>query len=510
MMMNIPMAPTSPAAPGVTAAASGPCSWAVVSSFCDAAKDVAKTVIDGGFKGVADAIGKAAQTILLELTTAWTRVPQGRMTNGAAMRALQGDLKAATGFIAVIGLIAGCSKMALSRKGDDLRQTLTGLVRVMVIGSAGIFVLQVSMGASDQFSRYILDRGTEGTFNPGTVAGGLAVMATNPGLLLIVGLLTILCAIIQIGLLLVRSALIVLLAGTWQLSAAASMTPAGAQMFRKTTGWLVAFVLYKPVAAICYSAAFRLMSDKVGGDFISVIEGVILMFMAIAALPAMIKLVSPAAGALGGPSAAGALAGAATVATGAVMLAGTGGAGAAAGAGKMGASAGASGGKMSAGGGASQLTGGGSGGGKGGGGGGPAGGGGGAPGGGAPSGAGGGGGGGSRGGSAGGGGGGKGGGGGGKAGGGSGGGGGGGSRGGSGGPSGAQARPAVSTGGSGGGAQPSGSGPRQGPPPASGGSSDSGSSPHELSPAAKAMIVGAAVATGVQKSAEGMVGNAPD
>lgn len=50
--------------------------------------------------------------------------------------------------------------------------------------------------------------------------------------------------------------MIIILAGVLPLTAAGSTTEAGKATFYKTTAWLLAFVLYKPVAAIIYAAAF--------------------------------------------------------------------------------------------------------------------------------------------------------------------------------------------------------------------------------------------------------------
>ena len=62
-------------------------------------------------------------------------------------------------------------------------------------------------------------------------------------------------------------------------------------------GWLAAFVAYKPVAALIYAAAFRLFSDDTGGlsGMVRVTTGVTMMVMALVAMPALIRFVSPKA-----------------------------------------------------------------------------------------------------------------------------------------------------------------------------------------------------------------------
>ena len=284
------------------------------------------SVAESTFDAVARSIAEAGEAVLREVTTAWTRVPSGSMASTEAIELVQGDLRLVTGLFAVLGLMVGAAKMALSRRGEDMRDAVGGLIRLMVVGAAGITALTLALDAGDLFAVWILDRATEGQFNPALVLTGGTLGA---GLMFILGLLAIITGIIQIGLLLVRSALVVLLAGAWPLAAAASTTAAGAHMWRKVTGWLVAFVLYKPAAAICYAAAFRLMGGGLGpGEaptLLSTIEGMLLLALAVLALPGMLRLVVPAATAMGaGPSTAGVVAGGAAVATGAVALAGAG------------------------------------------------------------------------------------------------------------------------------------------------------------------------------------------
>ena len=107
----------------------------------------------------------------------------------------------------------------------------------------------------------------------------------------------IVSSIIQIGLMFVRNGMLILLIGALPLAAAATNTEMGKAWFRKLIGWLAAFVAYKPVAALIYAAAFRLFSDDTGGvtGMVRVTTGVTMMVMALVAMPALIRFVSPKA-----------------------------------------------------------------------------------------------------------------------------------------------------------------------------------------------------------------------
>jgi hypothetical protein len=96
--------------------------------------------------------------------------------------------------------------------------------------------------------------------------------------------------------------------------------------------WLAAFTLYKPVAALIYATAFRMVGRDQAPT--TVVSGVFLMVLAIFALPALLRFLVPATTAMASGN-AGAMAGAlvgGTLATGAALA--TGGMGAAAFAGR--------------------------------------------------------------------------------------------------------------------------------------------------------------------------------
>jgi hypothetical protein len=125
------------------------------------------------------------------------------------------------------------------------------------------------------------------------------------------------------------------------------MTEMGRQWYKKITGWMIGFLLFKPAAAIVYAAAIKmtLSSDSV----LASIEGIILIILASLTLPALMKFIVPAVSSVGSMGAGEVLGAGIAAATGAAMVIGTAGIGAvAAGAGAMagGAAAGAVGGTV--------------------------------------------------------------------------------------------------------------------------------------------------------------------
>jgi hypothetical protein len=143
------------------------------------------------------------------------------------------------------------------------------------------------------------------------------------GMVMVLAIIALLAGLVQLFLLLLRNGLLVVLTGAWPTAAAASMTEAGSGMWRKTTGWLLALICFKPAAAICYAVALRM--TLTGDNGLEQASGVLLLVMAVLALPALVRLIVPAVSAIGGASAGAVAAGGAVLATGAISAGRSGG-----------------------------------------------------------------------------------------------------------------------------------------------------------------------------------------
>jgi hypothetical protein len=281
---------------------------------------------------IADAFAKAADKALEFLVSGWTHISSPTVSgSGSTAGWLQGEVQVITIFLATLALIIAGGRLAWQRRGDPAKEALAGVLQLIVVAGAGLAAIDVLLQAGDQFSTWILNQATPTGGNFGQLYNLSGATAIVPGLMIILAGIAILSALIQIFLLLIRSALIVVLGGTLPLSAAASMTPAGNAWFRKSCAWLVAFIAFKPAAAICYAAGLRLTLS--GDSGLAQIEGVCLLGMAVLALPALMRFAVPAVAAIGNISAGKVAAGAAVVAAGAVATVASGGAAAPAAAG---------------------------------------------------------------------------------------------------------------------------------------------------------------------------------
>jgi len=319
---------------GVPAAApSGVCS--VVSPVCaglgvigdalgGAVGSVAGSVFDAAASALAQGMARATQLVV----TFWVDVPVPGLSAEAGPAAeLRSGTAWLTGWLAVLSLLVGAARMVVTRSGRPAVEAFRGLLLLLVVLSgAGVAVVQLLVVAGDGYARWILDRSAGGDLGRRLVglstAGSTAALGS--GLLLVVGLLGMLAALAQLGLMLIRVAVVTLFAGLLPLAAAGAGTETGLAWLRKVLAWLLAFVLYKPVAATVYASAFLLIGQ--GRDAVSVLSGLSLLVLSVLALPALLRLVTPAVGAAVGAAAGGGAAAAvgAALATGARMSAGRG------------------------------------------------------------------------------------------------------------------------------------------------------------------------------------------
>ncbi|MEV0778426.1 hypothetical protein [Streptomyces sp. NPDC050428] len=282
-----------------------------VGGYCvgDGAGTVPSDLGDSAFDDIAESAAKAASTTVKALGSAWMNLGTPDLTDDAGPVAfLQGSTLWFTSFTAVLCLLVAAGQLAWQRRGDSARQALQGLLNLVMVSSVGVAAVALLTSAGDKFSVWIIDRSTGcrqisatgepvaqcvGEFEKRTSAMLALGGADSSFLVLIMAVLVITGTVAQIALMIVRMAMLVILTGTLPLAAAASSTPAGRVWFRKSVGWLLAFVLYKPAAAVVYAAAFSLSGQKQDNEVVSMVSGVVLIVLACFTLPALMRFAAP-------------------------------------------------------------------------------------------------------------------------------------------------------------------------------------------------------------------------
>lgn len=295
-------------------------------------KDWLSGIADDAMGNMAKAILEALSVMVTTLSTFWVDLPTVNLTRAddpaspsPVVAVVNSELMVWTLSLAVLAVILGGIRMIWEQRGAPLKDLLRSLITLTLVSGLGVSVISIMVIAADAFSVAIIERSTDGKGFAEAMNVLLAMNEVGKAvfIVIILGLIGLIASIAQIVLMVVRSGMLVILAGILPTTAAFTNTEMGKQWFQKALGWTIAFILYKPAAAIVYSVAFLLMegTDEESGSLVATITGFTLMIVALFALPALMRFVTPMVGAVAagaGGGAVGAAVGA--MATGAVSM----------------------------------------------------------------------------------------------------------------------------------------------------------------------------------------------
>lgn len=305
----------------------------IIGDFKCAASEFAKSAGQGFLDQIASAVSVSMASAIETMGTFWVSVPtiplgdtQGNPSDPVGF--LQGHTWWIWSTLMVFSVLYAAGQMIWTRRGQPLTELIASLIRALLASSAGLGAVVILLQVGDSYSRWVIDRSVSGGFTEGLKTLLMSRAAGDLQIFVIVaGIIVLIVSLIQVCLLIVRSALSVLLAGTLPLAYSATNTQWGKQWSQKHASWLIAFVLYKPVAATIYAAAFKVtgsaMTGKLEGaaeSIVGLMSGLVLMVAALFALPAMMRLIVPAVGAVSASGAMFAGAAVGSAASGAVNM----------------------------------------------------------------------------------------------------------------------------------------------------------------------------------------------
>lgn len=272
-------------------------------AFCEAhsfAQDVGSRVGGAIIDQIAHALAEASDRLLSILFTWWVQVPTSPLT--APFQGQSGPVQFVithtqwyVAAFAVLGLLIAAGRLAIERRPEAAGRAVVTLVALVVVTSAGTTVIVIASQAADAYSVWILeraDRDWSGTFTRYTsLLSGAAAPGLPGGMMLILALLGLISSLIQLILMIIRAAMLGLLAGALPLIAATVGTESGRSWARKAGSWLLAWLLYKPVAATIYAYAIVAMDEP--NDEITKLSGFVIIVLAVLALPALMRFLTP-------------------------------------------------------------------------------------------------------------------------------------------------------------------------------------------------------------------------
>ncbi|WP_461013174.1 hypothetical protein [Trueperella pyogenes] len=182
--------------------------------------------------------------------------------NQAEVSWVQSTLSPFVALLATVSVLVAAMQMIWTQRGEPARELLASLIRLVVVSGAAMAGVMLMTQASDELAAWLIQSsGGDKYFMANMVSFINADAVLAVFVIILAGIIAIIGALVQAMLLLARGVFLTLLMGVLPLSAAASNTAWGKDWLRKTTGWVVAFILYKPAIAIILALGYRLMGS---------------------------------------------------------------------------------------------------------------------------------------------------------------------------------------------------------------------------------------------------------
>ena len=226
----------------------------------------------------------------------WTAFPTPGVSAGAPVREWVSSqtLWAGWAMMTLAIVISGFRFILDARSGvahgTELVKTL---FLTIFAGGAGIPLMQMLIEIFDQWSLFIFTTGVAGS-NFSDVFASIPVGALGIAAMVLSPIVTVI-VYVQVALMMVRSVMLMMLTVMVPLVPMLYNTQVGKQWLSRLWGWVLAFLLYKPVAGLIYGSGLQLLTDgswTLGGVY-RLIAGVVVMVMGIFALPALIRFIVP-------------------------------------------------------------------------------------------------------------------------------------------------------------------------------------------------------------------------
>ncbi|WP_226358195.1 hypothetical protein [Pseudonocardia sp. ICBG601] len=267
------------------------------------------------------ALAESAAEILAALLTWWLAedtVFDGLAAHAERFAVLTGPIVAA---IVTTCLLCQVGKMILTRRGEPLLDAAAGLVRFVLATTVGVLLAVTALAAADAATTHFLGAALPEFVDRLTTVLQLSQMGVGSQILL--GAIVLVLGVLQWLAMFVRQAGIFVLIAVLPIAAAGALSGATRRWLPTVVAWLAALIFYKPIAGLIYAIGMTLMSTPTpaggGPEWVAILVGIVILALAVIALPALMRFFSFTGTTITSGSAGGMMAGAAT---GAVSLAG--------------------------------------------------------------------------------------------------------------------------------------------------------------------------------------------
>ena len=282
-----------------------------VPGIADQIQSIVTAPVDAATSGIFDGFAQTmarAFADILQATLTWWLGPSGvalkpllRTLADPSGRNPAGLLAWVAAVVAVFALITAAINLMLRRRLDDAINIGIGLFKFALVYTAGWTVLLGLWNLADELTNTILgDKGTADLSAPFiSLTLASAVNPASSGLMIVVGLIGAILGLFLFFAMLFRTAAIVILAIALPLAAAGAVgSGATKEWLPKVTGWLLALIFFRPLAALIYTIGLEVMTRSNGADpMMGLLIGVAIIGTALVSLGALMKLLTWTTGA---------------------------------------------------------------------------------------------------------------------------------------------------------------------------------------------------------------------
>lgn len=264
---------------------------------------------NGALAALAAALEKLFDDVVAAMATAWLSVDVMPPSLRAAVENIQSsrDFAWIIGISTVLCLLISGARLAWERRAEPLRRMLSSLLTLSIVSAGGVSFIWTATAATNELAKSLATAGSgdEGFRANVNATFTLVPLTSEPLALSLLASIWILVTCVQIIMLFLRTAVLLVLMVVFPIAAACSSTEAGRSWFAKVCGWLIAFLLYKPAAALIYLIAFTVIGTPQPAEsgldpLLTALYGITLMTLSVLALPALLRLCVPLSAAVAG------------------------------------------------------------------------------------------------------------------------------------------------------------------------------------------------------------------
>ena len=242
------------------------------------------------FHGIITEVAHGAAQLVVSMTGWWTTTSSIDPTDPAVVAA-QGGTRPLILIILVASVLVQSIRIIVSRKSEPLIMVVTGLLRYAAVSALGLAVLQAALKAGDELASQLLDNAVD---NYARLMQHILIDANASFVVLLMSLIAAVLSLVQWVLMAMRQAGLLVLAAMLPLAASGSLNRATRGWLDRLLSWMLAMVAYKPAAAFIYYVGYSYLSTVAApagpGDLATMITGLMVLLLAVVAMPVLLKL----------------------------------------------------------------------------------------------------------------------------------------------------------------------------------------------------------------------------